>query len=56
MIETNAVKTAVTTTRLRLDYLDGMRGLAALYVVMYHASDASWAGGSCLTSFRPVSS
>ena len=23
-------------TRLRLEYLDGMRGLAALYVVMYH--------------------
>lgn len=27
------------TSRLRLDYLDGMRGLAALYVVVYHASN-----------------
>jgi peptidoglycan/LPS O-acetylase OafA/YrhL len=31
--------------RLRLNYLDGLRGLAALYVVLYHASDPSWAEG-----------
>ena len=43
MIETTIVKTEAkaTPTRLRLDYLDGLRRLAALYVVMYHASDAS---------------
>ncbi len=29
--------TAQTAPRLRLDYLDGLRGLAALYVVMHHA-------------------
>lgn len=43
------METAVTThvpARVRLEYLDGVRGLAALYVVMYHASNSAWAGGA----------
>ena len=34
------------TARVRLDYLDGLRGLAALYVVLNHASVSTWAMGA----------
>src|SRR5437016_5916610 len=35
------------STRIRLDFLDGLRGLAALYVVLSHVySEITWNGGA----------
>jgi len=40
----NPGNTTIETKRTRLDFLDGVRGLAALYVVVHHAYLTIWAG------------
>ena len=36
-MSTDTTVTSVKPPRVRLDFLDGIRGLSALYVVLYHA-------------------
>ena len=44
---TNPIPASLSNTKLRLHYLDGLRGLAALYVVIFHVyleASYRWAG------------